>query len=1123
MTADRRLPLRWLLALGLLLTWQTHATAADDSPSEVRFEKGRVDVTLTASEEQHTLSAKVRVSLLLRNATDQRDVEGRVFPIAAAPRTRFAQTETPWCRVTVNDTAVNFETQLVVDPMEQTQAWPKGQQAVAWSKRLEEWFTKDEELMNLVEQYRKLASVHVEMNELAETFKKRVKPHLIHDDLDYAALTVANGGLNFHYLVRLMPEIEPAYRIDGKFQRWEYLSLLSDHDPEVYRPYEQEWREKADKWFASKPDLVLLVPKLRERWGKSREAQKLISGPILKHLHDVSGLSLPVADQVKSFIQGGSNRPPTVIMRLMFPDIDALLNQQSATVSKRLRDHGFDESIVSPFTGKLMPYSSKPMPFARTLGNDETVLKELGQPQKKTPFVQRNREPLIAPVLISFDAPLDPKSEATVVIEYDTTMLPLQNPMSSHMTFGVVEEFMAVFSSPREVPFSVTCPAGFQPVITPEPRAVASLRDGVRRFDGQLDGKQSVLHAVAVNFVKNPSSWTSRFPERDPGIGNDLRRLVDNIDNLTVRPLLMTALYATLLQKGELWNAHQLFLQIRTDHPDFGSLLDSVSGHHLYQATEAAKLHEWVTQTAGAPHIKTEDDLKRFREQSGNDSQKLTAAALKALANRVRRLKAESLTLQENMGRHFILCQAGIDTQRNLAMLLQLAEANPLEAQASLRLIQHLTIEKPSALPFVIRQIDLKLRAKARSGKVKTDSFEWIRQNYAYHAMGTFRSPETANQLIEFIKSTDDSLLIDSAITALGHMTLPDQFEELTGIADRIAALAGSGYIKYLDLLMRSDRERAVPFLETLRKRHPKLAAYVMRSLSRSGIRMALPQALEVYRSSSDVEDQLGAAISVIHDMAESKDIAALEYRKGLPAWMNERLVSVIWTRGGDETVFPFVEAYYKEVVQSGKKHDHSICVRAFERIGDRRAIPYLRDIFKSSERKRDVANALGRLLLDRQVKRKRLVDSEMDLNFRAITEPKQPESKRTAAWKELLKTPAESFDHVMIYSAVRRALNDSNSEWGEDDAARCRFISGFGDVAAARLLKESDGCSLHERYRIAHLLTLLLPGSRELIRRTADDETTDEHRRRTALLALTLITKSVGGGVLKETTDRHR
>jgi hypothetical protein len=49
-----------------------------------------------------------------------------------------------------------------------------------------------------------------------------------------------------------------------------------------------------------------------------------------------------------------------------------------------------------------------------------------------------------------------------------------------------------------------------------------------------------------------------------------------------------------------------------------------------------------------------------------------------------------------------------------------------------------------------------------------------------------------------------------------------------------------------------------------------------------------------------------------------------------------------------------------------------------------------------------------------------------------------------------------------------------------------------------------------------------LLPGSNELIQTTADDGDSDEDRRRTAQLALTLITKSAGGGGLKETTDQH-
>jgi hypothetical protein len=849
--------------------------------------------------------------------------------------------------------------------------------------------------------------------------------------------------------------------------------------------------------LTSKPDLAALVPKLRELMGSLRESQQLLTGRILKHLHDVNGLSLPVAVQVQAFIGQGERTLSADLLRIMFPEIDAQLTKQLAASSMRLREWGFDESVVSPFTGKLMPNSSMPVSFARSLEDDETVRAELGPPNKNTPFVQRSREALIAPMLISFEAPLEPKSASTIVIEYDTALLPLRNPMASDVgMFGTVEEVMAVFPSPNDVPFSVTCPARFQPIIAPGPRAVTSLKDGARRFDGKLNGEQSSLHVAVVNFAWGPFPWTNHVGASGIRIAKEVHVLAERIDNPTVRPLLMTSQYDTLLQNGDLWNAHQLALQIRIDHPDFVGLLDSLP-NHFHRALDAKHLYEWVTQKAISPQIETEEDLKHF------ESGELTPVALNVLADRVGRLNEDSLTLQEKMGRLFILCQAGVDTEECLAALLKLAEAHPLEAPSSLKLIRYLTIEKSSALPFVIQQIDLDLREKSRVGKVKIDSFEWVRQNHAYHAMCTFRSPKAATQLIEFIHSTDDSLLVQGAITALGHMTLPNHFEELTRIADRIAASSDSGYIMYLDLLMRSDRDRAVPFMETLANRHPEFAGYVLRAMGSSRNPMALQQALEVYRSSRN-KDQLRTAVSVIHDMAEPKDIAAIEYRTGLPDWMNESLVSVIRTKGGDESVFPFVEAYYKEFVRGNTKHNHFTCVQAFEQIGDRRAIPYLREIFDSTERKNDAAQALGRLLLDRQIKRERIVDDSMDRNIRAIAEPNQPEEMRAAAWTELLKTPEKSFDRVMVYSAVRNALEDANSEWDESAAVHCRFISGFGDVAAARLLRESDGCSLHQRYRIANLLKLLLPGSHELIRKTANDETTDEDRRLTAKLTLT-------------------
>ena len=69
----------------------------------------------------------------------------------------------------VNDVSVDFETKLIVDRTEQPQVSPSGEQAIAWSKRFEEWFAVDEQLMTLIERYRRLASVQAEMSEMTAT------------------------------------------------------------------------------------------------------------------------------------------------------------------------------------------------------------------------------------------------------------------------------------------------------------------------------------------------------------------------------------------------------------------------------------------------------------------------------------------------------------------------------------------------------------------------------------------------------------------------------------------------------------------------------------------------------------------------------------------------------------------------------------------------------------------------------------------------------------------------------------------------------------------------------------------------------------------------------------------
>ncbi len=356
--------------------------------------------------------------------------------------------------------------------------------------------------------------------------------------------------------------------------------------------------------------------------------------------------------------------------------------------------------------------------------------------------------------------------------------------------------------------------------------------------------------------------------------------------------------------------------------------------------------------------------------------------------------------------------------------------------------------------------------------------------------------------MIEFVGSTRDALLIQGAMTALAKTTLPEHFDDLAALADRVAGASESAYIQYLALLVRSDRKKAVPLLEDLRRRYPRLAPRVMRILGQAGHPMALAKAVAVYEDPTQTEGSLQAAVGVILELAEPEDIAALKYRKGIPDWMNERLTSVIRFKGGDESVFPFVEAYYKEFVRGKKAHNRLTCVAAFEQIGDRRTIPYLREIFETTERKRDAAHAIGNLNLVRRNKRHPYVDNPIDEHVTTIGRTDVSDESRALALDALVENKEASSQRMMEYGPVRDALGESRRSWSEEDREKFLFLSHFGDVDASELLKASDRCSLERRYQIARLLEIVLPGSLPIIRAAFEDESADSDRRLTAKLA---------------------
>lgn len=1127
----------FLVPLALISAFQ------DKEESAVRIEQGAIDIKVEFTPQQY-LNTLFRVSYTLHNPSDKPDSLTRIFPVSA-PLSALYNTQKPWCRILVDGKPVKYETQPVLKAATPFTGYRQFKNQDEWGDRLEALIQQDAELLGLITKYRQLIRAPENLREISTTFESRVKNHLIYKSADNvsAAYHVARGDASLLDLIELMPEIDPKFRIDLPDTQRKYVSILARSYS--FAPYEKQWRAQADKWLASKSDLAELVPKLRQAWDMQREPEELLKGPILKYMHDNMGLSLQLSKQFVANIATGSyhphphphaNPPSVSLMRNLFPDIDQEIKNEDNERSKKLAQWGFNESLVSPYTGKLIKYDTEPRRESNDFYSDPTVLDAIGRPQQAEFLSRRYRlNHNCQPVLISFAAPLQAISHSKIVVEYDCHTDSFPNPWSSIQPNDITE-LSAVFPALQTVPVTVTCPATVQPIIAPAPQSVTKLENGGCRFETRLTNKATMLHFIAVNLSPNGNGYSLG---NNPVDLADIETVLEKTINITVRPLLMTKLFSRLREK----QAYQLVVKIQQEYPDFQSklsrLLNSKPGRD-------AETDEWIEAKVKSPKIISDSDFERFRiiyNYRGIE-------ARLELIKRLDQLDVAKLDVQEQMGRLFMLCTAGVDSKQNFATLLKLAESNPKQVNESLRFIRELQIDKSAALPFVLNQFNPDLRIIMRAKKHTIPIAEWRRQDLAHSALRSFRSPQSAQRIIAFIQSTDDPLIVWSGLEALiyWNMTLPEHFEELARISDHVAEYSARSFTGYLKLLVRSDdQKKAQPLLNRLRNQYPELALHITPFLAQYQTAEEIARAQSIYQNSKVLVyqnskafyeepqtaknvlskyakgtdttklifylnskaliEELRTAINVLSNHAEPTDIAELTYKKGLGHGVNQRLVKVIAEKGGDESVYPFVEAYYLEFIQGQKADNDLTCVSAFEEIGDQRAIPYLREIVKKSERKEDAAHAIGNIIFDKRIKKK--IDyhklEKLDENIRTLfRDPAYiTEKERTQALDVLLKDPGESIERMFQRGDLQSIIDSPDSQRYMMDRQVFSILNRFGDLPTLLILEKSDGCSLEKRYKIAEILAVLLPESRPLIEAAALDKTADIDRRATARLAL--------------------
>lgn len=1095
------IPVFAILLIGENLGWATDAPVErDDVDPHLRYGPRRIEIVFDEND-----PVKVRVAYSLRNlSSDRRQTKHQIPVLISRP---WGQQE-PVFNVRLNDERIQVSVKPLDTPADYlldgfsrtSHAAFSDEEVASWPRRLEEWAQRDPVLTTLLARSQELRQQRAASNKLYEQFYREIDRRLIHDrECRWAALRVATGQTDLSALVQLMPEVDPSLRFDIDDYHLKYISYLDVHHPQNYSAYEAEWTQKVEAWLLSMPSMTELIPRLRQDRERAAQLFQTMNHEIGRHLHDQCGLSLKHSQQLAQYFSASPppGRPPREVIEHLFPEVRQQREAYDAEARRLLNRWGIDAKQVSTLTGRLYHATEYRSQRPSAFGGDRPTFQEVVAAIKRgenLPVPSDEFPPLLNhPFLVSFDLSIAGNGTSAIVMEYETRVSPQAVSTPAGPPAGPTEIVAVVPPEARQTTTDVTVvtPPKFHPVISPAPDKVQTDQEGRRHYTMHREHLQQNVHLRLFDFqAENVNSLgiLTRLSLLGPRHPDDevpelLQLLRDKIENLTVRPLLL-AVQSLIPDRVGNVAAYEAYLQLVKEDSEFAALPQLHK--ELTEFYGVPAVYNWVKQKSRSPVFIDDDDFRRVGRSSDQSDDPLHPRDFEFLVTHVQALDVAELSVVEKLGRHFVLCEARIDPRENLAAILQIAEADDEAVIPALRLIGGLSIEKPQALPFVLKHVGLKTLPPRDPGR--------LRQYTATIALFSFRSPKIAQPLIEFIGSTEDSYFIQTAVDVVSEMSLPALFNDLVAIADRVADSSESAFYNYRDLLIQSNPDAAPAILEELYRKYPN---YAPRD------RMPREEAIATYQSSDDKERIQSAVLSLLA-LGDSAVITELNYREGLEEWTNNRLLSLVTRQRGFREAFPFVESFYDEFVKDSRQGSPYECIHAFEATGDPRAIPPLKEIVRTHERKTDAAHAIGALMLE-QYQPYSYDEAQAEL-INLIHKLDRPAKIDAAAWEQLLEDPESSLTLIMRFSRIRDLVSDqSPAEWQTQDRERFQYLKPFGTLAARQLLAQSRNASLQVRYNIAHLLSALPPEIYDLLRETAGDPDANDETRRASIQALGL------------------
>lgn len=505
-----------------------------------------------------TPMARVHVQYRLRNPTGHARSLQLGFPVFGY---YDRQNDEPWFQARVNGKSLEVHEQKLGDPVDSFRK--NGERIARHSKALAEWTEKVPGLPERIENLRRVSRQVQEAKAAREAFLRAAKQDLRDPRLLQAASQFADPSRRAIWFIMTPP-----------FAR---RSALNEEASDAAR---RELLKAIEQWVSSDPALVKLAEGVRRANDLKAQRDRLLAA-LEDFLDDECDLSPAYIGCLASYCAGDPHtwwqlRTVSDLAPSFQEELRATYRAKRALVSK----WHWDNLHLSPVTGELYAPSFT-NPIRSLFGQDLTakhkpraeILPLVFFPGPAGgPFPRFPPEPPPPagqlPTLMRYDVAVEPRTEITLTIDYET-LIDYDSPLYSSYycplpQFTYILKTAQYWKSFGPIDIRISVPKRYHAVIRPVPQSQVCVADGTDYHLAVRDVDENLHVALVDRSPKSPMRrFTNLLGATDENLGK-LRTLTET----TTHPAAIALVRATIDDVARRRNAKRARAKPASAHRD---------------------------------------------------------------------------------------------------------------------------------------------------------------------------------------------------------------------------------------------------------------------------------------------------------------------------------------------------------------------------------------------------------------------------------------------------------------------------------------------------------------------------------------------------------------------------